>query len=163
MNSTNMYVEFLLGDLESFIISQKNEIDSIVSNKEAVSLEDTAVILEKFSKSLRKTENIIDFVEEVDSIDTLRNISILASETVAWILFTLPTVEKNLPYFAEDFTIYNKHIVDYLADTLLEFESFIEDPMKLKFVGVDIQKNIKNISMTINHLSKVLKKGLLEN
>jgi len=159
----SIYVEFLLGDLESFVLAQKNEINSIVSKNENVSIEDTALILERFSKSLRKTEVIIDFIDEVQDVDILRTISVLASETVAWILFTLPVVEKNLPYFAEDITIFDKHIVDYLADVLLEFESFIEEPMRLKFISRDIQKSIKNISMTINHLSNILKKGLIEN
>jgi len=159
----SIYVEFLLGDLESFVLAQKNEINSIVSKNENVSVEDTALILERFSKSLRKTEVIIDFIDEVQDVDILRTISVLASETVAWILFTLPVVEKNLPYFAEDITIFDKHIVDYLADVLLEFESFIEEPMRLKFISRDIQKSIKNISMTINHLSNILKKGLIEN
>ncbi len=159
----SIYIELLLGDLESYIHSQKNKVNSIVSKKEDVSLEDTAIILDRFSKSLKKTVNIMDFLEEVESIDTLRSISILASETIAWILFTLPSVEKNLPYFADEITIYDKHIVDYLADVLLEFEGFIEDPMKLKFVGTDLQKSIKNISMTINYMSDILKKGLTEN
>jgi hypothetical protein len=159
----SIYIELLLGDLESYIHSQKNKVNSIVSKKENVSLEDTAIILDRFSKSLKKTVNIMDFLEEVENIDTLRSISILASETIAWILFTLPSVEKNLPYFADEITIYDKHIVDYLADVLLEFEGFIEDPMKLKFIGADLQKSIKNISMTINYMSDILKKGLTEN
>ncbi len=159
----SVYVEFLLGDLESFIVAQKNEINTIVSKNEDVSIEDTAIILERFSKSLRKTENVIGFIDEIENIDVLKSISVLASETIAWILFTLPVVEKNLPYFAEDITIFDKHIVDYLADILLEFESFIEEPDRLKFISKDIQKSIKNVSMTINHLSNILKKGLMEN
>ncbi|NPA54116.1 MAG: hypothetical protein GXO21_05545 [Aquificae bacterium] len=159
----NFYVELLLGDLENYILSQKSEINNIVSKKQNVSVEETALILDKFSKSLKKTVNIMDFIEEIDNIDTLRSISILASETIAWILFTLPSVEKNLPYFSDDITIYNKHIVDYLADILLEFEGFIENPMKLKFIGKDLQENIKDISTIINYMSNILKKGLIEN
>ncbi len=159
----NFYVELLLGDLESYIISQKSEINNIVSKNENVSVEEAAFILDKFSNSLKKTVNIMDFIDEVSNVETLRNISILASETIAWILFTLPSVEKNLPYFSDEITIYDKNIIDYLADVLLEFEGFIEDPTKLKFIGSDLQRSMKNISMTINYMSEILKKGLIEN
>ncbi len=158
----NFYIELLLGDLESFIITEKKRIDRIVSKNDDISIEDTVFVLDKLSKSLKKTENILDLVDEVDSSVTLKGISILASETIAWILFTLPSVEKNLPYF-DDVYIYNKNIIDYLADILLEFESFIENPSKMKFLSKDLRTDIKNISMTINHYSDILKKGLIEN
>ncbi len=158
----NFYIEFLLGDLENFILSQKDEIGKIVK-EENLSIEKTALVLDRFSKSLKKAVNIMDFIDEIENIDTLRNISILASETVAWILFTLPSVEKNLPYFSDDIGINKRHIIDYITDLLLEFEGFIEEPVKLKFLGSDMKKSMKNLSMTIDYMSKIAKKGLVEN
>ncbi len=163
MGNMDFYVDLLIGDLESFIISEKKKVSDILSKNEDISLEDTVFVLDRLSKSLKKTVNILDFVNQVDNITTLRGISILASEAIAWILFTLPSIEKNLPYFESDFKIYNRSVVDYLADILLELESFIEEPSRIKFIGEDLQKNINYVSMTMSHTSNILKKGLLEN
>jgi len=74
MGKNNLYVEYLLGDLESYIISQKAEINSIINEKKELTLKDSAFIFDRFSKSLKKTTDLIKHINEVEDahlLDTL--------------------------------------------------------------------------------------------
>ncbi|WP_457640961.1 hypothetical protein [Persephonella sp.] len=163
MSKNSLYVEYLLGDLESFIISQKAEVNSIISKKRELTLNDSAFIFDRFSKSLKKTTNLIKHVNEVEDAHLLRNISIITSETLAWILFTLPMVETNIPIFMEDLFVQNRHIIDAIGELLVEFEEMIEKPDRIRALDKELLDQINNISMTIGSISEMIKKGSLPN
>ncbi|WP_456401372.1 hypothetical protein [Persephonella sp.] len=163
MGKSNLYVEYLIGDLESFVITQKEEVNSLINKKKELSLNDSVVIFDRFSKSLKKTTNLIKHVNEVEDAHLLKHITLITSETLAWILFTLPVVETNIPVFMDDLTVKNKHIVDVIGELLLQFEDILDKPVKMKEIESEILNQINDISMTISTLSEMIKKGSLPN
>ncbi len=163
MGKSNLYVEYLIGDLESFVITQKEEVNSLINKKKELSLNDSVIIFDRFSKSLKKTTNLIKHVNEVEDAHLLKHITLITSETLAWILFTLPVVETNIPVFMDDLTVKNKHIVDVIGELLLQFEDILDKPVKMKEIESEILNQINDISMTISTLSEMIKKGSLPN
>ncbi|ACO04901.1 MAG TPA: hypothetical protein DEP48_01010 [Persephonella sp.] len=163
MGKNNLYVEYLLGDLESYIISQKAEINSIINEKKELTLKDSAFIFDRFSKSLKKTTDLIKHINEVEDAHLLKHISIITSETLAWILFTLPMIETNIPIFMEDLFVKNRHIVDAIGELLIQFEETIDQPSKIKEIEKELLTQINDISMTISSLSEMIQKGSLPN
>lgn len=159
----NVYIHYLIGELESYVIDNKNKIEKLINNQKKISVQDSVFIFDKFSNSLRKTKDLIRLSREINDRDTLRTISIISSETVAWVMFTLPAIESSMPVFLENFIVYDRHIIDALGELLLEFDEFIETPEKLKAVNPEVFNMINEISMTFGHLSKMIEKGAVEN
>ncbi|WP_297454438.1 hypothetical protein [Persephonella sp.] len=159
----NVYIHYLIGELESYVIDNRNKIEKLISNQKKISVQDSVFIFDKFSNSLRKTKDLIKLSREINDRDTLRTISIISSETVAWVMFTLPSIESSMPVFLENLIVYDRHIIDALGELLLEFDEFIETPEKLKAVNPEVFNMINEISMTFGHLSKMIEKGAVEN
>ena len=159
----NVYIHYLIGELESYVIDNRNKIEKLINNQKKISVQDSVFIFDKFSNSLSKTKDLIQLSQEINDRDTLRTISIISSETVAWIMFTLPAIEPSMPVFLENLIVYDRHIIDVLGELLLEFDEFIETPEKLKAVNPEVFNMINEISMTFGHLSKMIEKGAVEN
>ena len=159
----NVYIHYLIGELESYVIDNRNKIEKLINNQKKISVQDSVFIFDKFSNSLRKTKDLIKLSREINDRDTLRTISIISSETVAWVMFTLPSIESSMPVFLENLIVYDRHIIDALGELLLEFDEFIETPEKLKAVNPEVFNMINEISMTFGHLSKMIEKGAVEN
>ena len=158
MKESNAYIHFLIGDLESFIFSSRSEINSYIQRNELIPYDKSLDLLNKFAEGLYKTYQLIDMLDEIDDIDTLRNIFIVSSESLAWVLFTLPSINEKLSLFLEDYSLFDK-----IGENLLQIEMFIENPSYPKFFFSDIKDNIHNISMTLGHMSSMMKKSSIEN
>ena len=159
----NVYIHYLIGELESYVIDNRNKIEKLINNQKKISVQDSVFIFDKFSNSLSKTKDLIQLSREISDRDTLRTISIISSETVAWVMFTLPAIESSMPVFLENLIVYDRHIIEVLGELLLEFDEFIETPEKLKAVNPEVFNMINEISMTFGHLSRMIEKGAVEN
>ncbi len=162
MEKNSVYIHYLIGDLENYVIGNRHKIGKIL-NKKNLSIEDSIYIFDKFSNSLKKTTNLIKLSNEINDKDTLRTISIVSSETIAWVMFTFPSVESVIPVFLENLIFDKRHIIDALGELLLEFDEFIEKPEKLRSINIEIFNMVNEVSMFFGHLSKMIKKGALEN
>ena len=160
---SNVYLHYLIGDLENYIIDNKKKIEKIIKSKDKISAEDSVYIFDKFSVSLKKTTHLIKNSSNTSDIETLRTVSIISSETVAWIMFTLPTVESEIPVFIDNLILGNRHIIDALGELLLEIDEFIENPTKLKTSHNELFHTINEVAMFFGHLSEMMKKGIIEN
>ena len=157
------YIHFLIGELETYVLDNKSKVERIITEKKEISIQDGVFIFDKLSSSLDKTKDLIKLSREVDDKDTLRTISIISSETIAWVMFTFPSVEQSIPPFFENFVINNQHIIDALGELLIEFDEFIETPEKLKLANTEIFRAINDVSMTLGYISQMIKKGAVEN
>ncbi|MDQ7056776.1 MAG: hypothetical protein Q9M89_10175 [Persephonella sp.] len=52
--------------------------------------------------------------------------SIISSETIAWIMFTLPIVETEIPVFIDNLILGKPHIIDKLGELLLDIDEFMK-------------------------------------
>ncbi len=159
----NIYVYYLIGDLENYVIDNKKKVEKLLKSKSKISTKDGAYIFDKFSVSLKKTTNLIKNSAYVSDIETLRTVSVLSSETVAWIMFTLPNIESEIPIFLDNLILGNRHIIDALGELLLEIDEFIENPTKLKTSNKEFYNMINEVSMFFGHLSNMIGKGVIEN
>jgi len=162
MERENVYVHYLIGDLESYVIDNREKVEKLINNNN-LTVEDSVYILDKFSNSLRKTTALVKLSKEIEDRETLRTISILSSETIAWVMFTLPSVEAVIPLFMENLMFDNRHVMDALGELLLEFDEFIETPQKLSALNEELHGMLNEVSMFFGHLSNMMKKGAIEN
>ncbi|WP_457640233.1 hypothetical protein [Persephonella sp.] len=163
MERDNVYVHYLIGELESYIIDNREKVEKLINSRKNISVEDSVFIFEKFSNSLKKTTALVKLSGEVADRDTLRTISILSSETIAWVMFTLPSVENTIPVFLDNLWVDNRHIIDALGELLLEFDEYIESPEKLSRYNEELYQALNDVSMAFGHLSDMMKKGVQEN
>ncbi|MBK3332204.1 hypothetical protein GWK41_03865 [Persephonella atlantica] len=159
----NIYVHYLISELENYIIDNKKKIESIIKNKNRISVEESVYIFDKFSVSLKKATDLIKNSADISDIETLKTVSIISSETVAWVMFTLPNVESTIPVFLENLIIGNRHVIDSLGELLLEIDEFIENPSKLRTSSNELYQMINEVAMFFGHLSSMMKKGTVEN
>jgi len=159
----SVYIHYLIGDLESYVVNNRAKVERLINRKPAISVEDGVYIFDKFSNSLKKTTALIKLSGEVRDRDTLRTISVLSSETIAWIMFTFPTVENTIPVFLENLIIDDRHVIDALGELLLELDQFIENPEKLPAVNDQLYLMLNEVSMFFGHLSDMMKRGGKEN
>jgi len=163
MKKNETYIDFLIGDLEYFILSNRAEINNYILRNEVPSYQKSLDILDKFSKGLKKTSQLITYLDEVEDIERLRNIFIVSSESLAWILFTFPSITEKMPIFIEEFDIKGENLLDLIGKNLLQIEMFIDNPKSSKYISKDLKKEINDIAMTIGHITEMIKKGSLEN
>ncbi len=163
MKKSEMYVDFLIGDLEYFIFSNREKMNKLLESNSPPSYESSIEILEKFATGLAKTNQLINHLEEIEDNERIRNIFIVSSESLAWILFTLPSIAEQIPIFTEELNIEGQHLLDLIGNNLLQIEMFIDNPKSSRYLNADIKKGINDIAMTIGHITKMLKKGSLEN
>ncbi len=159
----NVYVHYLIGELENYITDNKKKIENIIKGKDKISVEDSVYIFDRFSTTLKKTTNLIKNSTNISDIETLRTVSIMSSETIAWIMFTLPSVESEMPVFIDNLILGNRHIIDVLGELLLEIDEFIEKPSKLRTSNSELFRAVNEVSMFFGHLSEIMKKGIIEN
>ena len=162
MRESNIYVDFLIGDLEAYIYRQKKEINNLLKENVDLSVEQSILIFEKLAQSLKKTSDLIRFLNQVEDVETLRNVCIVSTESLAWVLFTLPTLEMNLPLFVENLKIKDSHIMDIIGENLISLEEMIENPKKLKFMHKEIFEGVKEASLSLGYINKIIQKGAIE-
>jgi len=159
MKDSNMFVSFLIGDLEYFIVSNRNEINTYIQKNESIPYEKSLAILNKFAETLYKTSELINYIEEIKDKNLLRDMFIISSESLAWILFTLPSLNEKLPIFPEELNINGRSIYDAIGNNLLQIETLIDNPDITPFVAKNLKENIQDISMAIGHIVKMMDKS----
>ena len=163
MKKSEMYVDFLIGDLEYFIFTNREKMNKLLESNKPPSYENSVEILEKFATGLSKTNQLINHLEEIEDYERIRNVFIVSSESLAWILFTLPSIMEQIPIFAEEINIKGQHLLDLIGNSLLQIEMFIDNPKSSKDLNIEIKKGINDIAMTLGYITNMLKKGSLEN
>jgi hypothetical protein len=153
-------IDLMIYDVESFIYFGQKKIDKIVKEGSIISLEDSIFILNNFSETLNKISEIVNKIPEIESKEKANDICNIALSALAWIIFTIPSLEVHTPLFPENFTIYEKDIIDFLAQSMMDLENLKEDLENLKFFSVDIAENIKEASLLFGHLSKTSEKSI---
>ncbi len=162
MDEENIYLNYLISDLENYVFLHRKKANNLLS-AENFSKEDSLYILEKINKTLIKTENLLKILKDVNDVNLKRHICLISSESLSWILFTLPNIEQQLPLFSENMKINGIHIMDMLGEFILLLEEIIEQPkMSLNSYHI-LSKNINDISMTLGHLYNVSKRSETEN
>ncbi|HIE59686.1 MAG TPA: hypothetical protein EYH43_04590 [Persephonella sp.] len=154
-----MFVSFLIGDLEYFILSNRNEINTYIQKNESIPYEKSLLILNKFAETLEKTSQLINYIEEIKDKNILRDMFIISSESLAWILFTLPSISEKLPIFPEELNINGQSIYDVIGNNLIQIEMLIDNPDISPFVAKNLKENIHEISMAIGHIVKMMDKS----
>ncbi len=154
-----MYVSFLIGDLEYFIVSNRNEINTYIQRNESIPYEKSLSILNKFAETLSKTSQLINHIEDIKDKNLLRDMFIVSSESLAWILFTLPAVNDKLPIFPEELNINGQSIYDVIGNNLIQIEMLIDNPEVSPFVAKNLKENIQEISMALGHIVKMMDKS----
>ena len=158
-----MYLYILLGNLESHLIKDKKEIEEILK-KDNFKIEDGLTILKSFNDSLVKANQILENLENVrDDEDLIQSVIILISESLSWILFTLPILPEKLPFFKEEFLIKNENVLDVIGNNLINLESFLDKPSEILFISRNLRNSINEILNVINFLKKGLEKSLIVN
>ncbi len=158
-----MYLYILLGNLESFLIKNREEIEKLL-NKNQFKLEDGLTVLESFNSSLVKTSQILENLEDLEGDEELiKSVIILIAESLSWILFTLPTLPEKLPFFREEFLIKNENVLDIIGNNLINLESFLEKPSEIFFLIRNLKNSINDILNVINFLQRGLEKSLIVN
>ncbi len=163
MKEDNVYLNYLIGDLESFVFSKRKEIDRIINEKEILNYTDSIYIFNNLAEGLNKTTNLIKHLKETQNPSIIRDICILSSEIISWIIFTLPSLERGLELFSQGFHIKEKHIIDILGENLIILDEIIEKPEKLNFFYGDILLSIQNVNMGFGYIQKIIEKGEIEN
>jgi hypothetical protein len=158
-----MYVDFLIGDLEYFIFTNREKMNKLLETNEPPSYEKSIEILDKFVTGLFKTYQLMNHLDEIEDYERIRNIFIVSSESLAWILFTLPSISEQIPIFKEELSIRGENILDVIGKNLIQIEMFIDNPKSSKDLNYEIKKEINEIYMSISSIANRLKKGFLEN
>ena len=162
-DNNNMYIDFLLGDLEYFLIKNRDEVNKYIQGQTTLSYENSLKILERFNIGLSKANQLMKFVDTTEDYDQVKNIFILSSESLAWVLFTLPSISEQIPIFTEELNIKGQHLLDVIGNSLLHIEMLIDNPLSFKHLTSEIKEEINNISMAIGHITNMIKKGNVEN
>ncbi|RUM47652.1 MAG: hypothetical protein DSY47_06645 [Hydrogenothermus sp.] len=159
MRDSNVFVSFLIGDLEYFIVNNRNEINNYIQKNQSIPYEKSLSILNKFAETLSKTSQLINYIEEINDKNLLRDMFIVSSESLAWILFTLPSLNEKLPIFPEELNINGQSIYDVIGNNLIQIEMLIDNPDISPFVAKNLKENIQEISMAIGHIVKMMDKS----
>jgi len=142
MKEDNVYLNYLIGDLESFVFSKRKEIDRIINEKEILDYTDSIYIFNNLAEGLSKTTNLIKHLKETQNPSVIRDICILSSEIISWIIFTLPS---------------------FLGENLIILDEIIEKPEKLNFLYGDILLSIQSVNMGFGYIQRIIEKGKIEN
>ncbi len=162
MDEENIYLNYLISDLENYVFLHRKKANSIIS-KGDFSQEDSLYILEKITETLVKTENLLRILNEIRDNNLKKHICIISSESLSWILFTLPNIEQQLPLFSENMRINGTHIMDILGDFILLLEEIIEQPKISQSSYFSLMRKISDISMALGYIYSLSKKGGKEN
>jgi len=158
----DIYVYFLLGNFENFLIRSKKEFTPLLE-EDKLSLEDGIRLLSTFKNSLNKIDHILELVSLSDDKDLARMALAISSDSLAWLLFSLPTLYEKFPIFPEEFLVFQENIIDLIGTNLIDIENLLDKPDNIEFILMNIKDNIKTISSVIETLLKNLQRNVLEN
>jgi hypothetical protein len=162
MDEENIYLNYLISDLENYVFLNRKKANNLLS-ADNFSKEDSLFILEKINNTLVKIENLLKILKDVKDTNLKRHICIISSESLSWVLFTLPNIEQQLPLFSENMRINGLHIMDMLGEFILLLEEIIEQPKISPILYQMVIKKINNISMSLGYIYTISKKGEVEN
>lgn len=160
MRMTEEQLNIMIADIEIYVYFKQKKINQLIEEKDKISVEDTAQILKYFSDSLAKVSNLLGKVMEINSRDRLNEVFDISLSTLAWIVYTFPSLEVYTNLFPENFILRDKDILDFLAYNMMELENIVSNPSTLKSFSLDIADNLKEASALLGHLSEVSTKGL---
>lgn len=152
-------INILIADTESFIYFQQKKINKIIESEEVISIENVAKILRHFSDSLDKISKLLGKVMEINSNDKLGEIYDISISTLAWIVYTFPSLEIYTSLFPENFSLRDKDVLDFLAYNMMELENIMNNPKSLKSFSLDISDNLREVSALFGHLSELSEKS----
>ncbi len=161
MDEENIYLNYLISDLENYVFLHRKKANNLLSDN--LTKEGSLYILEKINETLVKTENLVKILQDVKDINLKRHICIISSESLSWVLFTLPNIEQKLPLFSENMRINKVHIMDMLGEYILLLEEVIEQPKISLNQYQNLSKKINDISMALGYIYNISKKGGEEN
>lgn len=157
---TEEQINVMIADIETYVYFKQKKINQLIEEKDIISVEDTAQILRYFSDSLAKVSNLLGRVMEISSRDRLNEVLDISLSTLAWIVYTFPSLEVYTNLFPENFILRDKDILDFLAYNMMELENIVSNPSTLKSFSLDIADNLKEASALFGHLSEISTKGL---
>lgn len=157
---TEEQINIMIADIETYVYFKQKRINQLIQEKDVISVEDTAQILRYFSNSLAKVSNLLGKVMEISSRERLNEVLDISLNTLAWILYTFPSLEIYTNLFPENFILRKKDILDFLAYNMMELENIVSNPSTLKSLSLDIADNLKEASDLFGHLSDVSTKSL---
>lgn len=157
---TEEQLNVMIADIETYVYFKQKKINQLIEEKEIISVEDTAQILRYFSNSLLKVSNLLGKVMEIGSRDRLGEVLEISLSTLAWIVYTFPSLEVYTNLFPENFILRDKDILDFLAYNMMELENIVSNPSTLKSFSLDIADNLKEASALFGYLSDMSTKGL---
>jgi hypothetical protein len=162
MDEENIYLNYLISDLENYVFLHRKKANNLLSG-ESLGKEDSLYILEKINKTLVKVENLLKILKDVHDVHLKRHICIISSESLSWKLFTLPNIEQQLPLFSENMRIKGTHIMDMLGEYILLLEEIIEQPKIPLYQYQILSKKINDISMALGYIYNMSKRSEEEN
>lgn len=157
---TEEQINILIADAETFIYFKQKKIDGILHSKGIISAEDTSQIFKHFAETLEKISKLLSKAIEIENRERLNDVFEISINTLAWITYTIPTLEIYTNLFPENFTLKNKEILDFLAINMIELENIMANVKPLKTFSLDISENLKQASSLFGHLHEISKKGI---
>ncbi|NPA52921.1 MAG: hypothetical protein GXO22_08500 [Aquificae bacterium] len=162
MKENNTYLEYLISDLEFFLFSKRQKIDEYIKDKQFITYKDSIFIFDYLVEGFDKTTNLFKHLKETKNPNLIRDVCILSSEMLSWIIFSFPSIEKNLEILMYDFKIGKKHIIDHLGENLILLDELIDKPDKLKFFYPDIIDSMQDLNMSFGYVQKLIKESQKE-
>ncbi len=163
MKENNTYLEYLISDLEFFLVLKRKKVDEYINNKDFIDYKDSIFIFDHLVEGFNKTTNLLKHLNETKNSNLIRDVCILSSEMLSWIIFSFPSIEKNLEVFVYDFKIGKKHIIDHIGENLIILDELIEKPEKLSFFYNDILNSMQELNMSFGYIQKLIKSSQEEN
>lgn len=157
---TEEQINIMIADIETFVYFKQKKINQLIEEKEIISVEDTAQILRYFSDSLSKISTLLGKAVNIDSRDRLNEVLDISLNTLAWIVYTFPSLEVYTNLFPENFILRDKDILDFLAYNMMELENIVSNPSTLKSFSLDVSDNLREASALFGHLSDISTKSL---
>lgn len=160
---TEEQIHVMIADVEMYVYFRQKKINQLIEGKDIISIEDTAKILKYFSDSLFKISSLLSRAMEIKSKDSLSEVLDISLNTLAWVVYTFPSLEIYTNLFPENFVLRDKDILDFLAYSMMELENIASNPNTLKSFSLDIADNLREASALFGHLSDLSAKGLYFN
>ncbi len=157
MKESNAYLEYLISDLEFFLFSKRKKIDEYIKSREFIDFKDSVYIFSHLAEGFDKATNLLKHLKETKNPNLIRDVCILSSEMLSWIIFSFPSIERNLEIVIYDFKIGKKHIIDHIGDNLVILDEIIEKPEKITFLYSDILSSMQDLNMSFGYMQKLIK------
>lgn len=148
-------INILIADTETFIYFQQKKINKIIESEEAISAENIARILKHFSDSLDRISKLLGKVMDIKNQEKLNEIYDISLSTLAWIVYTFPSLELYTSLFPENFILKDKDVLDFLAYNMMELENIMNNTKTLKSFILDVSDNLREASALFGYLSEI--------